>query len=77
MSDSELRNYINRMQMERQYAQLTATEVSPGKKFVKEVIELVYCSCKNHMWDYMGMHDYDAIDAIYKDIKDDLSIELD
>ena len=47
------------------------------KKFVKEVIELVYCSCKNHMWDYMGMHDYDAIDAIYKDIKDDLSIELD
>ena len=36
MSDSELRNYINRMQMERQYAQLTAKEVSPGKKFVKD-----------------------------------------
>ena len=29
------------------------------------------------MWDYMGMYDYDVIDAIYKDIKDDLSIELD
>lgn len=29
------------------------------------------------MWDYMDMHDYDVIDAIYKDIKDDLSIELD
>ena len=24
-----------------------------------------------------GMRDYDFIDAIYKDIKDDLSIELD
>ena len=44
---------------------------------MKEVIELVYCSCKNHMWDYMDMHDYDVIDTIYKDIKDDLSIELD
>lgn len=29
------------------------------------------------MWDYMDMHDYDVIDTIYKDIKDDLSIELD
>ena len=29
------------------------------------------------MWHYMDMHDYDVIDAIYKDIKDDLSIELD
>ena len=29
---------------------------------------------------YVGLHgmcDYDGIDAIYKDIKDDLSIELD
>ena len=29
------------------------------------------------MWDYMDMHDYDVIDTRYKDIKDDLSIELD
>ena len=29
------------------------------------------------MWDYMDMHDYAAIDAIYTAIKDDLSIELD
>lgn len=38
MSDDELRSAINRMQMERTYAQLTAKEVSKGKKFVNEVV---------------------------------------
>lgn len=38
MSDEELRTAINRMQMERTYAQLTAKEVSKGQKFVKEVL---------------------------------------
>lgn len=38
MSDDELRSAINRMQMERTYAQLTAKEVSKGKKFVKDVL---------------------------------------
>lgn len=38
MSDAELRNRINRIQMERQYMQLTAAEMSPGKKFVKDVV---------------------------------------
>lgn len=38
MSDEELRSAINRMQMERTYAQLTAEEVSKGRKFVKEVL---------------------------------------
>lgn len=37
MSDAELRNRINRLQMEKQYMQLTEPEISPGKKFVKEV----------------------------------------
>lgn len=37
MSDSELRSRINRIQMEKQYMQLTEPEVGPGKKFVKEV----------------------------------------
>lgn len=38
MSDAELRSRINRIQMERQYMQLTSAEMSPGKKFVKDVI---------------------------------------
>ena len=38
MSDKELRDRINRLNMERQYAQLTATEKSMGKKTVSEVL---------------------------------------
>lgn len=38
MSDEELRAVINRMQMERTYAQLTSKEVSKGRKFVNEVL---------------------------------------
>lgn len=44
MSDEELRTVINRMQMERTYAQLTSKEVSKGRKFVNEVL---YDSAKN------------------------------
>lgn len=38
LSDKELRARINRLQMEKQYAQLTARETSGGKKFVKDVL---------------------------------------
>lgn len=38
MSDKELRDRINRLNMERQYAQLTATEKSMGRKIVTEVL---------------------------------------
>ena len=38
MSDKELRDRINRLNMERQYAQLTAQEKSIGKKIVSEVL---------------------------------------
>ena len=38
MSDQELRNRINRLQMEKQYAQLTTKEKSAGQKFVKNVL---------------------------------------
>ena len=38
MSDKELRDRINRLSMERQYAQLTATEKSIGRKIVSEVL---------------------------------------
>lgn len=38
MSDTELQNLVNRIQLEKRYAQLTAKEISPGKKFVSSVL---------------------------------------
>lgn len=38
MSDDELRKIINRMDMEKKYAQLTAPQQSKGKKIVSEIL---------------------------------------
>ena len=38
MSDEELRQTVNRLLMEQQYAKLNPQQVSPGKKFVKKVM---------------------------------------
>lgn len=38
LSDAELRQIINRHQMEKQYAQITAKEKSAGVKFVSDVL---------------------------------------
>lgn len=38
VSDEQLRKMVNRLQMERQYKELTATTPSAGKKFVNEVL---------------------------------------
>lgn len=38
LSDAELRQRINRIQMEKQYKQLTAAEVNPGKKVVTDLL---------------------------------------
>ena len=38
MSDNELRNRLNRLQMEKQYTQLTQKEKSAGVKFVTNVL---------------------------------------
>lgn len=38
LDDAELRRRINRMQMESQYAQLTAPKKSAGRKFVEDVL---------------------------------------
>ena len=37
ISDAELRQKINRLQMEKQYSKLTQKERSAGQKFVKDV----------------------------------------
>lgn len=38
MSDKELRERLNRLQMEKQYSQLTQREKSVGEKFVKNML---------------------------------------
>lgn len=38
MSDNELRQKINRIQMEKQYKSLTAPSVSPGRKFAQDIL---------------------------------------
>ena len=38
LSDQELRDRLNRLNMEKQYNQLTQQETSPGKKFIKDAV---------------------------------------
>lgn len=38
LSDQELRDRLNRLNMEKQYNQLTQQETKSGKKFIKEVM---------------------------------------
>ncbi len=39
MSDAELRSKLNRLQMERQYSQLSKSAVNRGKKYLDTVIK--------------------------------------
>ncbi|MFA6729267.1 MAG: GNAT family N-acetyltransferase [Prevotella sp.] len=39
MSDAELRNRLNRLQMERQYSQLSKSNVSKGKEYMQKIIK--------------------------------------
>lgn len=55
MSDAELRRRINRIQMEKQYMQLTEPQLSPGKKFVKDVLtNAAKQTVTNYAAKYMG-----------------------
>ena len=39
MSDAELRSRLNRLQMERQYKQLSSSDVNRGKEFVSKTMK--------------------------------------
>ena len=39
MSDEELRKVVNRLQMERQYSQLSESSVSKGKEYAQKIIK--------------------------------------
>ena len=65
MSDTELRNRINRIQMERQYMQLTAPEVSAGKKFIKDVM---VNAAKQTVTSYVSKYMNKGVEAVIKEI---------
>lgn len=66
MSDTELRNRINRIQMEKQYMQLTAPDINPGKKFVKDVlVNAAKQTATSYVSKYMGK----GVDALMKQSK--------
>jgi hypothetical protein len=39
MSDDELRRTVNRLQLERQYSQLSSSNVSKGREYVQKIIK--------------------------------------
>ena len=65
MSDTELRNRINRIQMEKQYMQLTAPEVNAGKKFVKDVL---VNAAKQTATSYVSKYMNKGVEAVIKEI---------
>lgn len=40
MSDAELHNRLNRLQMEKQYSQLSSTDVNRGKEYVSKTLKV-------------------------------------
>ena len=40
MSDAELRNRLNRLQMEKQYSQLSSADVNRGKEYVSKTLKV-------------------------------------
>lgn len=40
MSDAELRNRLNRLQMEKQYSQLSSTDVNRGQEYVSKTLKV-------------------------------------
>lgn len=63
MSDAELRQRINRIQMERQYAQLTAKQKSIGQKFVTDILTN---AAKQTATTYVSRYMMKGADAIIK-----------
>lgn len=63
LSDTELRQAINRIQMEKQLAQLTAKEKSAGAKFVGDVLS---GAAKKTATEYTSKYMSKGLDALIK-----------
>lgn len=66
MSDEDLRKAIGRIEMERKYAQLTAPQVSKGRKFVTDVL---YNSAKATATTYTTKAMTKAVESLLTDRK--------
>lgn len=65
MSDTELRTVINRLQMEKQYSQLTSKERSAGAKFVTNVLTE---AAKQTVSKYVSRYMTKGVDAIIETV---------
>ena len=65
MSDAELRQRINRIQMERQYSQLNKKDISVGQKFVTDVFTN---AAKQTATNYASKYMTKGIDALIDNI---------
>lgn len=63
MSDSELRSRLNRLQMEKQYSQLTSKEKSAGAKFVSDVLRE---AAKNTASKYVSQYMSKGVESLMK-----------
>lgn len=63
MSDSELRSKINRLQMEKQYKQLSRPVISVGRKFVQDVLTN---AAKQTATSYVSKYMTKGVDAAIK-----------
>lgn len=70
MSDKELRERINRLQMEQQYKQLTSAQVKVGKSVVGGILtNAAKETAKNYVFKYMTKGIDLALDSAYGSIK--------
>lgn len=63
MSDSELKDVINRLDLEKRYKQLTVKEKTPGQKFVESVLN---DAAKQTTTKYVTMYMNKGVEAIMK-----------
>lgn len=65
MSDAELRQKINRIQMERQYSQLSKKDISAGQKFVSDVFTN---AAKQTATNYASKYMTKGVDALIENV---------
>jgi hypothetical protein len=63
MSNAEIKSFNERLQLERQYKDLTKTEVSAGRKFVTDII---VNSSKDIATQYVKKYGAKGIEALIK-----------
>jgi len=65
MSDAELRQKINRIQMEKQYSQLSKKDISAGQKFVSDVF---MNAAKQTATNYASKYMTKGVDALIENV---------